>query len=127
MIPLTEEQIEEIRALRARTRLAVLQMAPHQAFREQGRLILDADKLLLSLLPEGKPLVAHWMFDNHTFREVDLAGDWKKQVADLHQEDGCGSLFVRQGEKVVMYLHGHGKARREEFLTELEDLKPPEL
>lgn len=50
MSTLTEEQVGEIRALQKRTRLAVLQMAPHEAFREQGKLLRDTDALLRRLL-----------------------------------------------------------------------------
>lgn len=52
-----------------------------------------------------------FMFDNHRFAPVEVAG--RKQmiarIVSLFNEDGCGSIFVKDGDATVnaLCLHGH--------------------
>ena len=63
-----------------------------------------------------------WMYDNHTFRV--LGTNLEHAIAGAKacfKEDPYGSLFARdpEGREITTDVHGHGRAREAEFLTDL--------
>lgn len=63
-----------------------------------------------------------WMCDNHKFR--DLGENVEHAIAEARacfKEDPFGSLFARdpEGREMTTGVHGHGRGREAEFLTDL--------
>lgn len=65
---------------------------------------------------------ALWMYDNHTFQQVDVTTpNWREYVMSCYDIDGFGSFFVRESSsgKPIIALHGNGKNGRETFAAAL--------
>ena len=70
---------------------------------------------------------AWWMYDNHTFQQIDMTdAEWRKYVMLCYDIDGFGSFFVRESPhgKTIFSLHGNGRECRETFATALAAWTP---
>jgi hypothetical protein len=72
-----------------------------------------------------KDVSAWWMYDNHTFRKIDLTGDWRGDTLACFETDPYGSFFVRDtNDRTIFHLPGHGRGKREEFIAGLAAWSP---
>jgi hypothetical protein len=65
-----------------------------------------------------------YMFDNHTFMKIKFDGDWKDQVMKCWERDPWGTFFVRVDDKEVFNAAGHGREKRDEFVSKLDEYRP---
>jgi hypothetical protein len=63
----------------------------------------------------------------YTFKKIDLKGNWFSEVMDCFDSDPCGCFFVRtHRDNECFSLHGHGRAKRDEFWNKLREWSPEE-
>ena len=82
-------------------------------------------RVATAALDNRQDLSAWWMYDNHTFRRLDLTGDWRGDTLACFETDPHGSFFVRDtNDRTIFHLPGRGRGRREEFIAALAAWSP---
>ena len=65
------------------------------------------------------------MFDNHTFRKIELDSEWRVKALELFDSDPHGCFFVRDAaDKEIFSVHGHGHSKRVDFIAGILKFDP---